>query len=164
MKYKIVKKNRLFEDNAEEQKSPVETPEQTAAKERLEKVNQILEKLKNVYWSIAVDIPEEIIKVFPDFKQNNPDAAPSIKAWADFKQNPSEQTFNKFIDEFTKYGTESSKTKAEVAESAVFVQQTVESVSTSFGQKLNNKLAEKTKQSFYNHALEKGYFEPQMKF
>lgn len=39
MKYKIVKKNRLFEDNAEEQKSPVETPEQTAAKERLEKVN-----------------------------------------------------------------------------------------------------------------------------
>lgn len=161
MKYKIRKK-RLFEDETEKQ-SPVETKEQTAAKERMEKVNGILEKMKNVYWAISTDVSQEIMKVFPEFK-NDADAKPVITAWSEFKKNPSEEAYNKFVDSFTKYGTATSQTKQEVADSAVKTQQQVESISSGFAQKLNEKMIQKSKQSFYNKALETGFFEPQMKF
>lgn len=158
-----IRKHKLNEDDATV-KSPVETPEQTAAKERLEKVNKILEQLKNVYWAISQNIPEEIKKTLPEFKTGNKEAEKAINAWDEFKKNPAESTYNKFVEEFKNYGIASSQTEAQVSESAVSVQQQVESLSSSFGDKLNKKLQEKTKQSYYNNVLETGYFTTQMKF
>jgi hypothetical protein len=60
--------------------------------------------MENVYWMISVNIPEEIQKELPDFKQGNTMADPIIKLWGDFKNNPNENTFNTFLDSFKTFG------------------------------------------------------------
>jgi len=60
--------------------------------------------MENTWWMISVNLPDEIQKNIPDFKQGNQQADPAIKAWNDFKQNPSEDTFKNFLNGFKSFG------------------------------------------------------------
>lgn len=147
-----------------EDKNPIETPEQKAMKERHEKVSQMLDKLKNVYWAISTNVPQEIQALIPDFKKENEEAKTSIDAWDKFKKEPNENNYKTFVDAFSKYGEETTQTSEQVAYNAVEVQNISESISKTFGDRLNNKLAGAKKQSYYNNVLETYYHQPQMKF
>ena len=53
---------------------------------------------------ISVNLPDEIQKDIPDFKQGNQQADNAIKAWGTFKQNPTEDTFKQFLEGFKAFG------------------------------------------------------------
>ena len=69
-----------------------------------QKVTDLLKKMENTYWIMSINLPEEIQKEIPDFKQGNQAADPIIKLWNDFKQNPDEAKFNAFVDAFKNFG------------------------------------------------------------
>ncbi len=69
-----------------------------------QKVQDTLKQMENTWWMISVNLPEEIQKNIPDFKQGNQQADAAIKAWNDFKQNPSEDTFKTFLNGFKTFG------------------------------------------------------------
>lgn len=69
-----------------------------------QKVQDTLKQMENTWWMISVNLPDEIQKNIPDFKQGNQQADPAIKAWNDFKQNPSEETFKTFLNGFKAFG------------------------------------------------------------
>ena len=68
-----------------------------------------------IYWALTYNLPEEIQKAVPDFKQGNPDAAAGINAWNTYKQNPSQQSFQTLADELAKYGTQQQQQNAQAA-------------------------------------------------
>lgn len=169
-----IRKKRIFEEDATttqqpqtetpKDNNPIETPEQKAAKEKQEKVSQILDKLKNVYWAISTNVPQEIQTLIPDFKKDNEQAKESIAAWDKFKQDPTEANYKAFVDAFSKYGTESTQTSEQVAFNAVETQNIDENLCRTFGTRLSEKLAGAQKQNYYNNVLETYYNKPQMKF
>ena len=63
-------------------------------------LNRLAENIRNnnIYWALAMNIPEELQKEVPEFKQGNQAAADGIKAWDDFKKNPSKETYDTFIN------------------------------------------------------------------
>ena len=69
-----------------------------------QKVTDTLKQMENTWWMISVNLPDEIQKNIPDFKQGNQAADPAIKAWNDFKQNPTEDTFKNFLNGFKAFG------------------------------------------------------------
>lgn len=71
----------------------------------MQKVSDILKKMENTYWILSVNLPEEIQKEIPDFKQGNQQADPIIKLWNDFKTTPDEEHFSNFVNAFKNYGS-----------------------------------------------------------
>ena len=69
-----------------------------------QKVADVWKKLENTGWMISVNLPDEIQKDIPDFKQGNQQADNAIKAWGTFKQNPTEDTFKQFLEGFKAFG------------------------------------------------------------
>ena len=69
-----------------------------------QKVADVLKKMENTWWMISVNLPDEIQKDIPDFKQGNQQADNAIKAWGAFKQNPTEDTFKQFLEGFKAFG------------------------------------------------------------
>ena len=69
-----------------------------------QKVADVLKKMENTWWMISVNLPDEIQKDIPDFKQGNQQADNAIKAWGPFKQNPTEDTFKPFLEGFKAFG------------------------------------------------------------
>lgn len=69
-----------------------------------QKVADVLKKMENTWWMISVNLPDEIQKDIPDFKQGNQYADNAIKAWGTFKQNPTEDTFKQFLEGFKAFG------------------------------------------------------------
>ena len=69
-----------------------------------QKVADVLKKMENTWWMISVNLPDEIQKDIPDFKQGNQQADNAIKAWGTFKQNPTEDTFKQFLEGFKAFG------------------------------------------------------------
>ena len=69
-----------------------------------QKVADMLKKMENTWWMISVNLPDEIQKDIPDFKQGNQQADNAIKAWGTFKQNPTEDTFKQFLEGFKAFG------------------------------------------------------------
>ena len=69
-----------------------------------QKVADVLKKMENTWWMISVNLPDEIQKDIPDFKQGNQQADNAIKAWGTFKQNPTEDTFKQFLERFKAFG------------------------------------------------------------
>ena len=63
-------------------------------------LNGLAENIRNnnIYWALAMNIPEELQKEVPEFRQGNQAAADGIKAWDDFKKNPSKETYDTFIN------------------------------------------------------------------
>ena len=70
-----------------------------------QKVADVLKKMENTWWMISVNLPDEIQKDIPDFKQGNQQADNAIKAWGTFKQNPTEDTFKQFLEGFKAFGS-----------------------------------------------------------
>lgn len=63
-------------------------------------MNMIYQKLSDensIYWALTFNLPEELSKAVPEFKQGNEAAKPGIEAWGAFKANPSKETYDKFI-------------------------------------------------------------------
>lgn len=97
------------QQSIQQQQQPAQpTPEQQKAAEYAKqvqpKIEQILNNMKNTYWIMANNLPEEIQKQIPEFKQGNAQADPIIKLWEEFKNNPEENTFNAFINAFKTFG------------------------------------------------------------
>ena len=73
-----------------------------------QKVQKGLEYLNNVYQIIATnpEVVNTLKKTVPDFdSQKNPAAKPAADAWMAFKNAPSEETYKKFVEEFSKFGS-----------------------------------------------------------
>lgn len=68
-------------------------------------VQELLKQFENIYVMVANSVPDMIKEKIADFKPDNQQAAPVIKLWDAFKAQPSEQTFNAFIDGFKAYGS-----------------------------------------------------------
>jgi len=109
--------------------------------------------MENTYWMIAVNLPDEIQKEIPDFRQGNTMADPIIKVWNDFKNAPDEQKFNAFVDSFKNFGNVSINTNTN--------QQAVNAglkAAYSFNKKLMENLDIANKRKYYNSVVE-DYFD-----
>lgn len=100
--------NQQVTNNDQQQQQPAQDQNQQQNQQQPNQNQQavldILKNMENQYWCIANNVPEMIKEKIPDFKPDNAEAAPIIKNWDAFKQNPSEQTFNAFIDSFKNFG------------------------------------------------------------
>ena len=119
-----------------------------------QKVQEVLKKMENTYWMIAVNLPEEIQKELPDFKQGNAMADPIIKVWNDFKNAPDEQKFNAFVDSFKNFGNApvNVSTNQQQAVNAGL------KAAYSFNKKLMENLDIANKRKYYNSVVE-DYFD-----
>ena len=73
-----------------------------------QKVQKGLEYLNNVYQIIATnpEVVNTLKRTVPEFdSQKNPNAKPAADAWMAFKNAPSEETYKKFVEEFSKFGS-----------------------------------------------------------
>ena len=73
-----------------------------------QKVQKGLEYLNNVYQIIATnpEVVNTLKRTVPEFdSQKNPAAKPAADAWMAFKNAPSEETYKKFVEEFSKFGS-----------------------------------------------------------
>lgn len=80
-----------------------------------QKVQKGLEYLNNVYQIIATnpEVVNTLKRTVPEFdSQKNPSAKPAADAWMAFKNAPSEETYKKFVDEFSKFGSSAAAPQA----------------------------------------------------
>ena len=80
-----------------------------------QKVQKGLEYLNNVYQIIATnpDVVNTLKRTVPEFdSQKNPNAKPAADAWMAFKNAPSEETYKKFVEEFSKFGSSAAAPQA----------------------------------------------------
>ena len=80
-----------------------------------QKVQKGLEYLNNVYQIIATnpEVVNTLKRTVPDFdSQKNPAAKPAADAWMAFKNAPSEETYKKFVEEFSKFGSSAAAPQA----------------------------------------------------
>ena len=136
-------------DQQQQQQQPQQNP-------YADKVNQVLKNMENSYWIMSVNLPEEIQKQIPDFKQGNQAADPIIKLWNDFKQNPDEQKFNAFVDAFKNFGNPQQGDQQQQQQ-----QQAVNAgliAAYSFRQKLMENLNKVNSQKHYNNMIQ-NYFD-----
>ena len=80
-----------------------------------QKVQKGLEYLNNVYQIIATnpEVVNTLKRTVPEFdSQKNPSAKPAADAWMAFKNAPSEETYKKFVEEFSKFGSSASAPQA----------------------------------------------------
>ena len=79
-----------------------------------QKVQKGLEYLNNVYQIIATnpEVVNTLKQTVPEFdSQKNPAAKPAADAWMAFKNAPSEETYKKFVEEFSKFGSSAAAPK-----------------------------------------------------
>ena len=80
-----------------------------------QKVQKGLEYLNNVYQIIATnpEVVNTLKRTVPEFdSQKNPNAKPAADAWMAFKNAPSEETYKKFVEEFSKFGSSAASPQA----------------------------------------------------
>ena len=80
-----------------------------------QKVQKGLEYLNNVYQIIATnpEVVNTLKRTVPEFdSQKNPMAKPAADAWMAFKNAPSEETYKKFVEEFSKFGSSAAAPQA----------------------------------------------------
>lgn len=86
------------QDQNQQQQNQQPNPTQQA-------IQELLKRFENIYDLVANNVPELIKEKIPDFKPENPQAAPIIKLWDAFKAQPAEQSFNAFIDALKNFGS-----------------------------------------------------------
>ena len=80
-----------------------------------QKVQKGLEYLNNVCQIIATnpEVVNTLKRTVPEFdSQKNPAAKPAADAWMAFKNAPSEETYKKFVEEFSKFGSSAAAPQA----------------------------------------------------
>lgn len=138
-----------------------------------QKVTDMLNKMKNAYWVMSVNLPEEIQKEIPDFKQGNQLAEPAIKAWNELKQltpdkvDDAQKKYNEFVDAFTQFGglTQDNTNANNNQQTQQQQQQTTNNVNASFKaaysfkKNLMENLAITKRNKYYNSLVKKYYNE-----
>ena len=171
------------QNNAPQQPAPAQNQEQQQP-QLPEQVTNFFNGVRdniqknNIYWALATNLPEELQKAVPEFKQGNQAAAEGITAWDEFKKNPGEQTFNTFLDKVKEFATpkqeaqpqqtqQTPETKpaepvqnnnqqpaeATAAQDAKLLQ---DSKMAEFGDKLHERLVESLKMDYYAQQIAKG--------
>lgn len=132
-----------------------------------QKVADVLKKMENTWWMISVNLPDEIQKDIPDFKQGNQQADNAIKAWGTFKQNPTEDTFKQFLEGFKAFGgvnndqTNNQQNSQQPAQQPAQLQTNVNAglkAAYSFRKNLMENLEIANKKKYYNSVCE-DYFD-----
>ena len=105
--------------NAAPQAAPQQGEQQQQSAENSadlsQKVQKGLEYLNNVYQIIATnpEVVNTLKQTVPEFdSQKNPAAKPAADAWMAFKNAPSEETYKKFVEEFSKFGSSAAAPQA----------------------------------------------------
>ena len=129
---KFKKQNIVNEDVQPAPQQQVAAPQNQPAPQQSEdnqKMNAFLNDFKakiesgDVYWALSYNLPEEIQKAVPDFKQGNQSADAGIKSWEAYKQNPSQQSFQTLISELSKFGAQPNQEQQQPVQNAQPVQQ-----------------------------------------
>ena len=112
--------------------------------------------MENTYWIMSVNLPDEIQKEIPDFKQGNASADPIINLWNTFKQTPDNNNFANFINAFKNFGVQQPTTDTS---NNINVQQVNAGlkVSYSFKKKLMENLNKANKKNYFKN-LTQNYF------
>lgn len=129
---KFKKQNIVNEDVQPAPQQQVAAPQNQPVPQQSEdnqKMNAFLNDFKakiesgDVYWALSYNLPEEIQKAVPDFKQGNQSADAGIKSWEAYKQNPSQQSFQTLIGELSKFGAQPNQEQQQPVQNAQPVQQ-----------------------------------------
>ena len=100
--------------NAQQGEQPKQQSDDNSA-DLSQKVQKGLEYLNNVYQIIATnpEVVNTLKRTVPEFdSQKNPNAKPAADAWMAFKNSPSEETYKKFVEEFSKFGSSAATPQA----------------------------------------------------
>jgi len=136
----------------------------------------------NIYAALAANVPAAIGNKFAGFDKD-PDAKATMDAWAAFQNAPSKETYDKFVDEFAKFGNGGQEPQQEeqpannaapaannntpnesVKVNAVKSQRLYENRSMDFSQRLNEHLENKKKMSAAEEAITRYWNQPVMRF
>ena len=96
-------------NNGQQQNNQQQQQNQQQNNEVLQKMNTFFGNVENnlqqngIYWALAYNIPEELQKAVPEFKQDNPNAKAGLDAWGKFKASPSKDTFTGFVDALNQF-------------------------------------------------------------
>lgn len=127
----------------------------------------------DIFWALAYNLPDALSEAVPEFKQDNAAAKPAIDAWGKFKNSPNKESFGTFITELTKFGggpeTEGNSVEAaqntaaqnqnqQQQDAAVAKNQSNESLSMTFGEKLQKRLMEEKRTDYVRGLMEDGWY------
>ena len=159
------------------QQQPAQQEQQQA--ELLKKVNTFLDSFReqwdknDIFWALAYNLPDALSEAVPEFKQDNAAAKPAIDAWGKFKNSPNKESFGTFITELRKFGggpeTEGNSFEAaqntaaqnqnqQQQDAAVAKNQSNESLSMTFGEKLQKRLMEEKRTDYVRGLMEDGWY------
>ena len=121
-----------------------------------QKVQKGLEYLNNVYQIIATnpEVVNTLKRTVPEFdSQKNPNAKPAADAWMAFKNAPSEETYKKFVEEFSKFGSSAAAPQAQ----AVVANNESVAYTKDFGELLMERLQNEKMMNRYRGFLAEDY-------
>lgn len=153
------------QQNAQQPQQPSDD-EKKKAEELNQKVQSVLQQMENVYWSISNNVPEEIQKIIPDFKEGNQLADEAIKLWGVLKQQPSKENYDKFVDAFARFGNGQQNVQNQQQPTQTPAQQAVQNATQNeseimdFGERLKAKMMKRNEEN-YHKAIVENYFRSQ---
>ena len=160
-----------------QQQQPAQQEQQQA--ELLKKVNTFLDSFReqwdknDIFWALSYNLPDALSEAVPEFKQDNAAAKPAIDAWGKFKNSPNKESFGTFLTELRKFGsgpeTEGNSFEAaqntaaqnqnqQQQDAAVAKNQSNESLSMTFGEKLQKRLMEEKRTDYVRGLMEDGWY------
>ena len=147
--------------------------------ELLNKVNTFLDSFReqwnknDIFWALSYNLPDALSEAVPEFKQDNAAAKPAIDAWGKFKNSPNKESLETFISELSKFGsgpeTEGNSVEAaqntaaqnqnqQQQDAAIAKNQSNESLSMTFGEKLQKRLMEEKRTDYVRGLMEDGWY------
>ena len=127
----------------------------------------------DIFWALSYNLPDALSEAVPEFKQDNAAAKPAIDAWGKFKNSPNKESFGTFLTELRKFGsgpeTEGNSVEAaqntaaqnqnqQQQDAAVAKNQSNESLSMTFGEKLQKRLMEEKRTDYVRGLMEDGWY------
>lgn len=155
------------DNNQQQQQTPQQNQQQQQPQQNndlAQKMNTFFSNVENnlqqngIYWALAYNLPEELQKAVPEFKQDNPNAKAGLDAWSSFKASPSKDSFTGFVNALNQFaGVGQQQPQQSAQDNAVQNNQQQESYSRTFGEKLNERISEAKQMDFYRHSIEKSF-------
>ena len=127
----------------------------------------------DIFWALSYNLPDALSEAVPEFKQDNAAAKPAIDAWGKFKNSPNKESFGTFITELRKFGggpetdgnsveaaqnTAAQNQNQQQQDAAVAKNQSNESLSMTFGEKLQKRLMEEKRTDYVRGLMEDGWY------
>lgn len=102
--------NNQQQNNQQNQNNAQQQSQQDPAQEKIQQeVSKFMDDFKakwsqnNIFWALQFNLPEALAAACPEFSKNNQNAAAGIAAWEAFKDQPSEDSFNEFMNKLTEF-------------------------------------------------------------